>query len=127
MQIIYRTEDGTEFNSASQAEKYERMTSKKIVIKRKEEIKLISVSKLKDIFDFGPILSMNFYLKDEDGNIYEDASYEINRIDNSGHLYCSDYEHGLLKWSEDSKSYCRVLYGNSWKVELLGISKVSYF
>ena len=127
MKIIYRTEDGTEFDEASQAEKYERLARKKLVIKRKEKIKLIPESELKNIFDVGSVFALSFYLKDEDGDIDEDGFYETNDIDDSGHLHCTDYNHGLLEWSEEDKSYYRTVYGRSWKVELLGISKVSYY
>ena len=127
MQIIYRTEDGTEFDEASQAEKYERIAREKLVIERKEEIKLIPVSELKNIFDVGSVRNLSFYLKDEDGDIVEDGFYETNDIDDSGHLNCTDYDHGLFEWSEKDKSYYRIVHGYSWKVELLGISKVSYY
>ena len=127
MQIIYRTEDGTEFDEASQAEKYERIAREKLVIERKEEIKLIPVSELKNIFDVGSVCNLSFYLKDEDGDIVEDGFYETNDIDDSGHLNCTDYGHGLFEWSEKDKSYYRIVHGRSWKVELLGISKVSYY
>lgn len=127
MQIIYRTGDGTEFDNASQAEKYERITREKLVIEKKEEIKLIPESELKNIFDVGSVYNLLFYLKDEDGDIDEDGFYETNAIDDSGHLNCTDYEHGLLEWSEKDKSYYRIVHGHAWKVEFLGISKVSYY
>lgn len=127
MQIIYRTEDGTEFDKASQAEKYESITREKLVIERKEEIKLIPESELKNIFAVGSICNLSFYLKNKNGDIEEDGFYETNDIDASGHLHCTDYNHGLLEWSEKDKSYYRIVHGRAWKVEFLGISKVSYF
>ena len=127
MRVIYKTDDGMEFEDRIQAEKYEKLTKEKLVIDRKEEVKLIPVSELKNIFDVGSVINLFFYLKDEDGEIDEDGFYETNMIDDSGHLNCTDYSHGLLEWSEEDKAYYRIVHGRSWKVELLGISKVSYY
>lgn len=127
MKIIYRAGDGTEFDDASQVEKYERITRKELVIERKEVVKLIPESELKNIFDVGSVAYLNFYLKDDDGDIDEDGYYETNDIDDSGHLNCTDYGHGLLEWSNKDNSYYRIVHGHSWKVEFLGISKVSYY
>jgi len=126
MKVIYKTDDGMEFEDRIQAEKYEKLTKEKLVIDSKEEVKLIPVSELKNIFDVGSVCNLFFYLKDEDGDVVLDGCYETNDIDNSGHLHCTDYAHGLLEWSEKEKSYYRTVHGYSWKVELLGISKVSY-
>lgn len=127
MQVIYKTDDGMEFEDRIQAEKYENLTREKLVINRKEEVKLIPESELKNIFAVGSVRNLCFYLKDEDGDIDEDGYYETNSIDDSGHLNCTDYSHGLLEWSEEDKAYYRTVYGRSWKVEFLGISKVSYY
>lgn len=126
MQVIYKTADGMEFKDKVQAEKYERLTKEELVFNRKKEVKLIPVSELKNIFDIAYVWDLYFYLKDEHGDIDEDGGYETNSIDDSGHLNCIDYNHGLLEWSEEDKSYYRIVYGRSWKVELLGISKVRY-
>ena len=127
MKVIYKTDDGKEFEDRAQAEKYEKLTKEKLVIDRKEEVKLIPLSELKNIFDVGSVIDLNFYIKNEDGTIEEDGFYETNEIDDSGHLNCSDYTHGLLEWSEEDKTYYRIVHSRYWKVELLGISKVSYY
>ena len=127
MKVIYKTDDGKEFEDRIQAEKYEKLTKESLVIDRKEEVKLIPVSELKNIFDIGSVGNLNFYIKNEDGAIEEDGFYESNMIDDSGHLNCTDYAHGLLEWSEEDKAYYRIIHGRSWKVELLGISKVNYY
>ena len=127
MKVIYKTDDGKEFEDRTQAEKYEKLTKEKLVISRKEEVKLIPLSELKNIFDIGSVIDLSFYIKNEDGAIEEDGFYETNMIDDSGHLNCSDYAHGLLEWSEEGKTYYRIVHGRYWKVELLGISKVSYY
>ena len=127
MKVIYKTDDGKEFEDRIQAEKYEKLTKESLIIDRKEEVKLIPVSELKNIFDIGSVGNLNFYIKNEDGAIEEDGFYESNMIDDSGHLNCTDYAHGLLEWSEEDKAYYRIIHGSSWKVELLGISKVNYY
>ena len=127
MKVIYKTDDGKEFEDRIQAEKYEKLTKEKLVIDRKEEVKLIPLSELKNIFDVGSVIGLSFYIKNEDGVVEEDGFYETNMIDDSGHLNCSDYDHGLLEWSEEDKTYYRIVHDRYWKVELLGISKVSYY
>ena len=127
MKVIYKTDDGKEFEDRVQAEKYEKLTKEKLVIDRKEEVKLIPLSELKNIFDVGSVIGLSFYIKNEDGVVEEDGFYETNMIDDSGHLNCSDYDHGLLEWSEEDKTYYRIVHDRYWKVELLGISNVSYY
>lgn len=127
MEVIFKTHDGTEFDSREQALKYEALKRDVVEIPRVEKRKLIPLSELKNIFEIGSVYNLYFLSKDEDGDIDEDGGYETNGIDETGHLECTDFNHGLLEWDSKEQSYFRTVYGRSWKVEILGISKVSYY
>ena len=128
MKVKYETEDRTLFNDKEQAEKYEKLLQNKVTIEivTKRNVRLISPDELKNIFDLGEVYKMSLYLRNEDGTIVKEDFYETYSLDNTGHLDCTDYEQGLLEWSEEDNSYYRLLYGYSWKVELLGIERVYY-
>ena len=129
MKAVYKVDD-MEFSDKKKAEKYEAIIKdsyEEIEIVRVEKEKVIPVDKLKELFDLGQIDSLYFYIKDESGVIKEDGGYETNCLDDTGHLDCTDEHHGLLEWSEKDQSYYRILFGRSWKVELLGIKKVYYY
>lgn len=128
MKVKYETNDGTLFDNREQAEKYEKFSKNKVTVEEvtKRKINLISPDELKNIFEAGEVYFMSFYLRDESGTITCDGSYEIYSLDSTGHLECSDYELGLLEWSEKYNSYYRTVRGCSWKVELLGIKSVHY-
>lgn len=127
MKTIFKTDDGTEFDNSEQALKYEALKRDVVEIPRVEKRKLIPLSGLKNIFEIGDVCSLCFLIKDEDGDIDEDGNYETNNIDETGHLDCTDYYHGLLEWDNKEQAYFRTVYGRSWKVEILGISRVSYY
>lgn len=127
MKTIYKVDDGTEFKDITQAKLYEDLARQEIEVIHKKKVKFIPESELGKIFNIGSISSLCFYLKEENGDITEDGGYETNMIDDTGHLDCTDLNHGLLEWSEEDQTYYRIVYGHSWKVELLGISKVNYF
>lgn len=127
MDIIYKVGNKT-FYDKEEAEIYENLPWEKTEIVIKEEVKLIPMSKLKDIFDCGKsVTNLSFYIREEDGSVEEDGGYETNALDETGHLHCTDLSHGLLEWSEKEQTYYRTVHGRSWKVELLGISDVSYW
>lgn len=128
MKIKYETDDGKLFDSREQAEKYEEFSKNRVTVEEvtKRKINLISPDELKNIFEAGEIYFMSFYLRDESGTITCDGSYETYSLDETDHLECSDYERGLLEWSEKDNSYYRIIHGFSWKVELLGIDHVHY-
>lgn len=126
MDIIYKVGNKT-FYDKEEAEIYENLPWEKTEIVIKEEVKLIPMSKLKDIFDCDKsVTNLSFYIREEDGSVEEDGGYETNSLDETGHLHCTDLSHGLLEWSEKEQTYYRTVHGRSWKVELLGISDVSY-
>jgi hypothetical protein len=128
MKVVYKTDDGMEFDDRGQAEKYEMLSKNKVTIE--ENIKmtrtLISPDELKNIFGLGEVSDMSFYLKKADGTIVKDGGYESCSLDDTGHLYCADFNHGLLEWCKNDNSYYRTVHHHSWKVELLGIEHVSY-
>ena len=128
MDIVFKVGDKI-FYDKEEAEIYESLPWEKMEIVTKEEVKLVPPLKLKDIFDCGKsVTNLSFYIRDkEDGSVEEDGGYETNSLDETGHLHCTDLHHGLLKWSEKDQTYYRIVYGNSWKVELIGISDVSYW
>ena len=127
MKVIFRADDGTEFEDSERAMKYEALKRDKVQVRKIQELKLIPLSELNKIFEIGDVMSLCFYIKDEDGDIDEDGWYETNSLDSAGHLECTDYEHGLLEWDDTEQAYFRTVYGRSWKVDILGISKVSYY
>lgn len=127
MEIIYKTKDGKEFTDKDKAEKWEALQRTIFIEKTEREIQLISADNLKEIFQIGDIYNMTLLLKDSRYNsIVEDSDFEIFLLDETAHLYCSDYSHGLLQWSEKEKSYFRIVQGVEWKVELLGIKNIIY-
>lgn len=127
MKTIFKTDDGTEFDNGEQALKYEALKREIVEIPTVEKRKLIPLSELKNIFEIGSVSSLYFLIKDEDGEIKEDGNYETNGIDETGHLECTDFDHGLLEWSNKEQAYFRTVYARSWKVEILGITKVFYY
>ena len=127
MDIVYKVGSKT-FYDKEEAEIYESLPWEKTEIVTKKEVKLIPMSKLKDIFNCGKrVTNLSFYIRDEDGSVEEDGWYETNMLDKTGHLNCTDLSCGLLEWSEKEQAYYRTVYSRSWKVELLGISDVSYW
>ena len=127
MTTIFKTGDGTEFDNSKQALKYEALKRDTVEIPIVEKRKLIPLSELEKIFEIGDVNNILLLIKDEDGDIDEDGYYETNSIDETGHLECTDLNHGLLEWSNAEQAYFRTVCGHSWKVEILGILKVSYF
>lgn len=128
MTVVYKTDDGKEFESREVAEKWEKIRKEKVEWATTESHNLIPPSELKNIFSIGSILDLRFYLRDlRNGEIYEDGGYETFFLDESGHLDLSDYSHGLLYWSEDNNCYFRKVHGLEWPVELIGIEEVSYW
>ena len=126
MDIIYKVGSKT-FRDKEEAEIYESLPWEKTEIVTKKEVKLIPMSKLKDIFDCGKdVTNLSFYIRDEDGSVEEDGWYETNMLDETGHLNCTDLSHGLLEWDEKEQAYYRIVYSHKWEVELIGISDVSY-
>lgn len=128
MKVVYKTDDGMEFDNREQAEKYEVLSKNKVTVEEtiKRTQNLISPDELKNIFELGEVSDMYFYLKEADGTIIRDGCYEAYSLDDTGHLKCTDFNHGLLEWSEEDHSYYRKVHYNFWKVELLGIERVSY-
>lgn len=128
MKVVYKTDDGMEFDNREQAEKYEVLSKNKVTVEEtiKRTQNLISPDELKNIFELGEVTDMYFYLKEADGTIIRDGCYEAYSLDDTGHLKCTDLNHGLLEWSEEDHSYYRKVHYNFWKVELLGIERVSY-
>jgi hypothetical protein len=134
MQVIYRTDDGQEFKDKKKALTYENLAliyenlaREKVSIPIKPTTKeVISPKCLKQIFDIGSIYGMTLLLKDEKGNIYEDSSFETWSLDETEHLDCTDYSHGLLEWSEEDNTYYWTRHFVSQKVELIGIVNVIY-
>jgi hypothetical protein len=127
MRTVFETRDGTKFDNSEQALKYEALKRDIVEIPRVEKRKLIPLSELKNVFEIGDVCSLMFLIKDEDGDINEDGNYETNGIDETGHLECTDFNHGLLEWDNEEQAYFRTVHGHSWKVEILGISTVSYY
>jgi outer membrane protein assembly factor BamB len=129
MKVVYKTDDGMEFDDREKAERYEVLSKNKVTVEEtiKRTRTLISPDELKNIFELGEVSDMYFYLKEADGTIVRDGCYEIYFLDDTGHLYCTDLDHGLLEWSEEDHSYYRKVHYNFWKVELLGIERVSYY
>ena len=126
MDIVYRVGSKT-FYDKEEAEIYERLPWEKTKIVTMREVKLVPPSKLKDIFGCGrSVTNLFFYIRDEDGNVEEDGGYETNSLDETGHLNCTDLIQGLLEWDEKEQAYYRVVHSHSWKVELIGVSDVSY-
>ena len=126
MKTIYETEDGKTFTNEVMAAKWESL--KRNTITRSYEYSVISPDQLKEIFELGEIELMTIvYYDSKNDKIIEDSNYEIFRLDDTEHLDCSDYNHGLFDWSEKKQSYFRTYHGNSWKVELLGIKDVHYW
>ena len=126
MDIMYKVGDKT-FYDKEEAEAYEKLPWEKTEIVVKEEVKLVPPSKLSDIFKHSKsVQSMSFYVRDEDGNVEEDGGYETNNLDETGHLHCTDLHHGLLEWDKKEQAYYRIVHALSWKVELIGISDVTY-
>ena len=127
MDIVYKVGSKT-FYDKEEAEIYESLPWEKTEIVTKKEVKLIPMSKLKDIFNCGKLVTnLSFYIRDEDGSVEEDGWYETNMLDKTGHLNCTDLSCGLLEWSEKDQTYYRTIHGYSWEVELIGISDVSYW
>lgn len=128
MKVVYKTDDGMEFDDREKAEKYEVLSKNKVTVEEtiKSTRTLISPDELKNIFELGEVTDMYFYLKEADGTIIRDGCYEAYSLDDTGHLKCTDYKHGLLEWSEEDHVYYRKVHFNFWKVELLGIERVSY-
>lgn len=128
MDIVYKIGDKT-FYDKEEAEIYENLPWEKTEIVIKKEVKLIPPSKLKDIFNCNKsVTNLFFYIRNkEDGSVSEDGGYETNMLDKTGHLNCTDLYSGLLEWSEKEQTYYRTVHSHSWKVELIGISDVSYW
>lgn len=128
MDIIFKVGDKT-FYDKKEAEIYENLPWEETEIVTKKEVKLVPPSKLKDIFNCDKsITDLFFYLRDErDGCVKEEGGFETNSLDETGHLHCTDLSQGLLEWSEKEQTYYRIIHGYSWKVELIGISDVSYW
>ena len=128
MEIIYKTEDGKEFTDEVMAAKWESLKRSKVTESRIYEYDVILPDQLKQIFELGDVVSMTIVYRDSKiDKIVEDSEYETFSLDDTGHLDLTDYNHGLFEWSEEEQSYFRTYYGNSWKVELLGIENVSYW
>lgn len=128
MEIIYKTKDGKEFTDKDKAEKWESLqrTAYSEHIDYYKVHDIISPEELKAIFQIDSVYSMTLLLRDEDGDITEDSNYETFSLDETGHLDCTDFSHGLLEWSEKENSYFRIVHGREWKVELLGVKDVIY-
>lgn len=129
MTIIYKTDDGKEFESRELAEKWEKIRKEKVewTTSVNHNHNLIPPSELKNIFSIGDIFDLRLYLRDlRTGRIYEDGGYEIYLLDKSGHLDLSDLSHGLLYWSKIENCYFRRVHELKWPVELIGIEKVIY-
>ena len=128
MKIIYRTDDGQEFEDKGMALAYELLERKKASIPvRPNEKEVISPKCLKQIFDIGSVYGMTLLLKDEEGTVYEDSNFETWDLDETEHLDCTDYSHGLLEWNEEDNTYYWTQYRVARKVELIGIVNVSYY
>lgn len=127
MKIIYRTDSGQEFEDKEKALTYELLERETVTIPVKTiKQEVISPKCLKQIFDIDSVYGMTLLLKDEEGDVYEDSDFEIWSLDNTGHLDCSAYSHGLLEWNEEDNTYYWTRYGVSKKVELIGIVNVIY-
>lgn len=126
MTVVYKVR-GQEFWNKETAEKYEKLPLQDMTVKVEKTLSLIPMDKLKEVFAIGSVCNLKFYIRDcEDDSLEEDGWYETNSIDETGHLNCTDLEHGLLEWYEEEKCYYRTVHGYSWKVDILGISSVSY-
>jgi hypothetical protein len=127
MKTIYKTESGQEFEDMNKALAFEKLEREKISISRGYvEKEVISPKCLKQIFNIGDIYDMTLLLKDEEGRIYEDSCFEVWLLDETGHLDCSDYNHGIIGWSEKDNTYYYTRHFVSHKVELVGIVSVIY-
>jgi hypothetical protein len=128
MKVVYKTDDGMEFDDREKAEKYEVLSKNKVTVEEtiKSTRTLISPDELKNIFELGEVSDLSFYLKEADGTIIRDGCYESYSLDDTEHLKCTDLNHGLLEWSEEDHVYYRKVHFYFWKVELLGIERVSY-
>lgn len=128
MKTIYKTDSGQEFEDKEKAIAFESLVREKISLPvRTVEKEVISPKCLKQIFSIGSIYSMTLLLKDETGRMYEDSDFEVCLLDKTGqHLACSDYNHGLIKWSEKDNTYYYIRHSVSSKVELVGILHVDY-
>ena len=126
MTIIYKTESGQEFTDKEKALAFDELKTESVTYTEKRTVKFIPATELKKIFDIGIVWRMSFYIEDETGDIKLDGDYETNQLDKSGHLHCTDLNHGLFEWDEKEQSYYRTLYGHSWKVKLLGFKHITY-
>lgn len=127
MKVIYKTDSGQEFEDKDKALAFEALERTTISVPvRVGEKKVISPKCLKQIFDIGDVYNMTLLLKDDEGHLYEDSCFEVWLLDETGHLDCSDYYHGLIQWSEKDNTYYYTRHFVSHKVELVGISHVIY-
>lgn len=127
MKVIYKTDSGQEFRDKDKALAFEALERVKISVPVREvEKEVISPKCLKQIFDIGSIYSMTLLLKDEEGRLYDDSDFDVWLLDKTGHLDCSDYQHGLIQWSEKDNTYYYTRHFVSHKVELVGILRVVY-
>lgn len=127
MKIIYRTDDGQEFEDKEKALAFESLAREKVDIPARPTKKEVILPEcLKQIFGIGSVYGMTLLLKNEEGNIYEDSNFETWCLDETGHLDCTDFGHGCIAWSEEDNTYYWTRYGVSRKVELIGIVNVIY-
>lgn len=127
MKVIYKTESGQEFEDKDKALAFEALERETISVPVREvEKEVISPKCLRQIFDIGSIDHMTLLLKDEDGRMYDDSDFEVWLLDKTGHLDCSDYNHGLIQWSEKDGTYYYIRHSTYRKVELVGILRVVY-
>lgn len=101
MEVIYKTKDGKEFLDKEKAEAWEKLERETIEVTTISKIKVIPLSELKKLSSLGDITNLIIIYKDSDGEIKKDSGYEINLVDEEGHLDCSDYNHGLIEWSDE--------------------------
>lgn len=126
METIYKTKDGREFSDKEKAETWEKLEKEIIEVATVRKITVIPLSELKKLDSLGYILSLTIIYRDDNGEIREDSGYEINLIDEKGHLDCSDLQHGLIEWSDEEQAYFRTVHGASRKIDILGIKDINY-
>ena len=127
MKVVYKTEDDKEFEDREKALAYEKLAREMVSIPvRPMKKEVISPKCLKQIFDIDDVYGMTLLLKDEKGDVYEDSDFETWALDKTEHLDCSDYNHGILEWSEEDNTYYWTRHFVSRKVELIGITNVIY-
>ena len=126
MRIIYKADDGTEFESREQCEKYDQIHIEHVQYTEIHDINLIPPREFPRLFEIGYIDRMYIYVRDlKDGSV-DYNSYETYSLDETGHLDCTDPDYGCLGWSGKDNCYYRTVHGYSWKVDVLGVKNVSY-